>query len=195
LSEELDLYRIFLDTNVVTFYPFLAQPDSFLPSQDRKKPYTFTVLMPVVRELEAIKDEHFSAGQRDRARAFLTRLEDADGDAGVNLTSKSRLQLYWQEPNESMLRDSGHNLNSADDRLIAAAFWCQRYGSKISALISADVGMRVRARHQLNGCHVYGPDEKLRLKRDEDFNLPQLMKATIKELARELADALRQHPS
>lgn len=189
-------YRIFVDTNVVTFYPFLEQPDQFLPlSQPNGAWFSFVFVLPVVRELERIKDEHFSDGQRTRAKALLDRLEGADRTNGVNLTAQSQLVFRLEEPSEAHVLDSGVSLVSPDDRFIACVWWIQKHTNMQHAVLSADVGVRVRARHLPKPCHVYGPPEELRLKKDDDFNLPQLMKATIKELARELAEAMRQHPT
>jgi predicted ribonuclease YlaK len=194
MAAEIEDFRIFVDTNVVTFYPFLENPDAFLP-EGRQGPARFVIVLPVVRELERIKDEHFSEGQRKRAKALLDRLEEADRTNGVRLTDQSQLVFRLEEPTEAHVLDSGISLVSPDDRFIACVWWIQKYTSLGHAVLSADVGVRVRARHLPKPCHVYAPPEDLRLKRDEDFNLPQLMKATIKELARELAEAMRQHPA
>lgn len=190
------VFEVFVDTNVITFYPFLEQPEMFFPPARTVDQVFFSAVLPVVRELERIKDEHWSEGQRNRAKAFLDKLEKADRQGFADLGEKCDLRFRYEEPNEPQLHGSGFNLNSPDDRFIACIYWARKntaYGDV--GVLSADVGVRVRAKHQLNAKSVYSPDESLRIQSDVEFNLPQLMKTTLKELAKELAEELRKHPT
>jgi hypothetical protein len=183
-------YRIFVDTNVVTLFPFLERPDDFLP---RSAEYAiFSIVLPTVRELERIKGEHWSEGQRKRAKTLLDKLERAESPRGVQISDKASLQFEVSEPSTVDLQGCNLNLNSPDDAFVACAFWAVKNNQAVTGgVISADVGVRARARHQLrHGSIVYAPPDELRFK-DEDFNLPQLVKTTVKELAKQLASELR----
>jgi len=188
-------FEIFVDTNVVTFYPSLEKPERFFPPEREIDHVFFSITLPVVRELERIKDEHWSEGQRERARALLDKLEDADRDGFISIGENCDLRFRFEEPNETQLHGSGFNLNSPDDQFIASVYWARRFATYGAlGVLSADVGVRVRAKHQLTANSVYAPEDSLRIKSDVEFNLPQLMKATLKELAKELAEELRRHP-
>lgn len=187
--------RVYIDTHIVTLFKFLDSPDMFLPKGENEA--FFIITSPVLRELERIKDEHFSKGQRGRARRCISHLESADLSNGIGITDKSYLLFKWQEPTEMELQHGGLSRpRTADEELIAAVYQVERYADRPSYeryVMSDDLGVRVRTEHLLKHIKelksIKPPD--LRHKQ-ESFYLPRLVQAAVKELARELAAALRE---
>lgn len=185
--------RIFLDTHVVTLFKFLEEPDSFIPTGESQA--SFVITMPVVRELERIKDEHFSKGQRTRARDCLSKLEEASESGEYSLSKRSVLQLFWREPSKGELWDYGLNVPaSPDDQLIAAVLKhiiTFRNHQLNLVVMSDDVGVRVRVKHLLSEYQVIASKPPDLRHKQESFELSRLVQEAVKALARELAVNMR----
>lgn len=198
--ESPDFTPIVVDTHIITIYNLLANPDAFLPSGHEVG--TFVILMPVLREVERIKEEHWSDTQRKRALALLRKLEETERSTRpISLTNRSFLLLRWQEDDMRFW-----DVNP-DEALIAATdqlFTSRQQGLKNAFFLSNDVGLRIRARHQIrilrrnrpgDGGEWQGPTvySTVDQKREDEiealnFNLSQKVKRMIKELAIEVAN-------
>lgn len=189
-QEVQQLPKVFVDTQIFTCFRFLESPRLFQPQEGN--PCNFIVTASVVHELERIKDEHFVSGQRARARGVLDCLEEADRIGGHPLDGGSVLTYRYSEPHENNM---GYPMRvyGPDDRFVAAVANILRYDNPRSWVLSDDVGVRLRVKHILASekCVPYAPRRDLRYA-EEDFNLPQLVKAAVRELARELAQQLRE---
>lgn len=179
--------RVFIDSHIVTLFKFLEEPDLFIPAHLDEA--DFVVTLPVVRELERIKDEHFSSGQRSRAKKCLSRLEAASRNEGTVLTDRSSIFFRYAEPSEQTLHGHRFRADEPDDRFIAAVWENTHYENRPFCVLSDDVGVRLRVKPILGENATACKPPALRYP-VEDFNLPQLVKAAVKELARELASEL-----
>ena len=185
--------RVFLDTQIVTCFPFVEQPDAFVPPGCESADYY--VLMPVVRELERIKDEHYSAGQRARASSCLEMLEDASHYDGTPMAGKKGCRLFFRhkEPSDHQLASHGVRGETPDDRLVGNILVLSyQQAAEKTFVLSDDVGVRVRIKGE-GVAHLiaYRPPAELRFT-PEVFNLPQNVKLAVKELATQIAAALRE---
>jgi len=186
--------RVFLDTHVVTLFTFLENPDEFIPEGESEA--YFMITMPVVRELERIKDEHFSKGQRSRAKKCLDLLEAASPQDGFPMSDRSSLHFYWQEPSEGSLRYGGQSTpRSPDDHFIAAVYQSVLHYTnrpyKVFVL-SDDIGVRIRTIHHLRDFAVIALKPPTLRHNQESFELPRLVQETVKALAKELAASMRE---
>lgn len=184
------LARVFVDTQVITLFKFLEVPERFVP--DGEHGARFVVTTPVVRELERVKDEHSSSGQRRRAKKLLDLLDEADRIGGIALGHQIWLEYRYQEPSDANLNGIALRVDTPDDRFIGAVFK-NIVGSRLPYfyVLSDDVGVRVRAKHILDDCRPMAPPQDLRYP-IESFNLPDLVKASVRDLAREIAALVRE---
>lgn len=180
---------VFVDTHIFTLFRFLdmsedGKPyiDEFIPPGEEAA--VFVITMPILRELERIKDEHWNSKQQERARRTISKL-DADNIGGyaVVITERSALSLRMAEA-RGIARTS-------DDEFIACVREMGMTMAKRSYVLSNDVGVRVRARQIVGLKDVLIPPETLR-HAQEEYSLPQVIKALVKELAREVAAEVRE---
>jgi hypothetical protein len=185
--------RVFLDTQVITLFKFLDDPDKFIP--EGEDVVMFMITLPVVRELERIKNEHYSKGQRGRARRCLELLEEAEHPLGKKLSERSYIYFKWQEPNEAGLRYGGlSSPQTPDDHFIAAVYGSVQYSHDpkfVTYVMSDDLGVRVRTKHFFRGDKVVAIKPPDLRHADENLELPRLVQDTVRALAKEIAAALR----
>lgn len=179
----------YIDTHIVTCFRFLERPEEFL----FERATNFCVTMPIVRELERIKDEHFSKAQRGRARSLLDILDV--GPTAFPEHPGLTISLKGVEFNDRQMAEHGFTCRDPDDFFVAAVYasaHAYRDPPPRIVLITDDVGVRVRAkeRWRQGEAMIVTPDPSLRYE-SEEFNLPQIVKASIKELAVQLAAELR----
>ncbi|HEY3781969.1 MAG TPA: hypothetical protein VGL56_12865 [Fimbriimonadaceae bacterium] len=187
--------QIFVDTQIITLFKFLETPEKFWPegaTQGR-----FVITTPIVCELEAIKDEHYSSGQRKRAKMLLDYLEDADDSPRKRkiLSGETCLEYYWPESNDITRAGNRFRVHGPDERFIAAIMDASGGSQSKYYVLSDDVGIRLRCKHILASSQkllkAYKPPQELRYPA-EVFNLPQNVKLAVKQLGLELAEAMRE---
>ena len=180
--------RVFIDTNVIIMFPFLDHPDAFIPEGEER--VRFVITSSVLRELERIKDEHFSKGLRTRATRAISLLDCEQSQEAIELTQRSYLAYRYGEPDSSARQYLGATGNVPYEMFIATIKEIMGHSKCPFYVMSDDVGVRVRAKH-IRGVKriLRPPGDRYAL---EEYNLPQVVKAIIKELAKEIAVEMRE---
>lgn len=174
--------NVYPDTHIFTCFNFLEKPELYCPPNVSYDFIRFVVTLPIVRELERIKDEHWSAGQRSRAKKTLEALEDK---ASLTWPEKFIFELETGEYNQIGLDNASLNPQSPDDFFLAAVlYYTNLFKSNPHYILTDDVGVRLRA--IARKVYAYKPPPEYRYT-SEEFNMPQVIKQLIKDLAREIS--------
>jgi len=183
--------RVFLDTHIFTLFKFLEEPDSFIPGEESGE-VCFIATLPVVREVENIKDTAFSTnGQKRRAKKLLEILEDG-GQDGSQLSARSYLVFRQEVSNDRQLEYFGLSQPRTPDDFFVAAVHAGTASEAIRHyVVSDDVGVRLRAKLLDRKIVVIKPSADLRFAQERDCDVPNHIQRLIRELGREVADSLR----
>jgi predicted nucleic acid-binding protein len=171
---------LFVDTNVLLHYRRLEEIDWLDLSKSKE---VVIVLCPaVIRELDQHKVSHPRNKFRKRAQEIITslhsRLSGVDSDV---IRNGVRLEFITEDPSIDF---GAHKLRPElpDDWLIASAIdWKQKHSSDETRIVSADLGISIKAKVQ--GIPALAPLEADKLGDELDAD-----ERKIKELQRELAE-------
>jgi hypothetical protein len=172
---------LFVDTNVLLHYRRIEEIDWLNLSNS---PEVVIVLCPaVIRELDHHKVSHPQNKFRQRAQAIITsfysRLSGAESDL---IRDGVRIEFLAEDPN---LDFGKHNLRTelADDWIIASILeWRQKHPSDQTIIVSADLGVSIKAKTQKIPALMPLEADKLAEELDAD-------EKRIKKLQEELAEA------
>lgn len=170
---------LFVDTNVLLHYRRLEETDWL--SLSKCKEVVIVLCPAVIRELDQHKVNHSQNKFRKRAQEIIASLSRFSAMDSALIRDGVRLEFLSKDPNIDFL---AHNLRSelSDDWIIASILeWRLKYPSDEIKIVSADLGVSIKARAQ--GIPTLSPLDADKLADELDAAEKQ-----IKDLRKELAE-------
>ena len=177
---------LFIDTNVLLHYRRLEEIDWL--NLTKSKGVVIILCPAVIRELDQHKVSHPQNKFRKRAQEIVTSLYSRHSGANSDVIQNGvRLEFLAEDPNIDFV---AHKLNVqlADDWLIASAIdWKQKHPRDETKIVSADLGISIKAKAQ--GILALAPLENDKLAEELDAD-----EKRIKKLQEEIAEIKNSQP-